>query len=64
MPTDTCCASEDLGRAVDRMARIEKGPNVSQLLSIAQRVEQFVNDNGWSWCTMDQVYKILKSAHQ
>jgi hypothetical protein len=37
---------------------------VSETLRIAQKVEQFVNDNGWSWCQMDQVYRILKVAHQ
>jgi hypothetical protein len=38
--------------------------NVPEALRIAQRVEQFINDNGWSWCLMDRVYRILKAAHQ
>ena len=47
---------------------IERQPisaiDVSELLRISQRMEQFINDNGWSWCTMDKVYRVLKSAHQ
>ena len=35
-----------------------------ELLSIAKRIDQFISDNGWSWCTMDYVYKILKVCHQ
>ncbi len=38
--------------------------DVPDTLRIAQRLEQFVNDNGWSWCQMDRVYRVLKAAHQ
>ncbi len=39
-------------------------PKMAQdLLAIAQRIETFVNDNGWSWCVMDRVYRILKAVH-
>ncbi len=38
--------------------------DVSEILRISQRIEQFINDNGWSWCVMDRVCRVLKSAHQ
>ena len=43
---------------------LEAAKTVTEVLMIAQRIEQFINDNGWSWCTMDQVYRVLKAAHQ
>jgi len=38
--------------------------DVCKLLHIARKVEEFVNRGGWSWCTMDKVYWILKAAHR
>jgi len=33
------------------------------ILSIASKVDDLVSANGWSWCDMDRVYKVLKVIH-
>jgi hypothetical protein len=34
-----------------------------ELLDISKKIDQFVTDNGWSWCDMRQVYRILEVIH-
>lgn len=45
-------------------AGIERRPSTQNLLDIAKRIEQFITDNGWNWCDMNQVYKILKACNE
>lgn len=33
------------------------------ILDVAKRINQFITDNGWNWCMMDRVYRILKIIH-
>jgi len=63
-PENEECINEMAGRTSDIPPAIQPLGNVSEILRVSQRVEQFVNDNGWSWCMMDRVYRVLKSAHQ
>ena len=48
-------------------AEIPTGPRrrvkADELLNIAKRTDQFITDNGWSWCDMRQVYRILETIH-
>lgn len=37
--------------------------NADKLLDIAKCTDQFIASNGWSWCDMEQVYRILKVIH-
>lgn len=35
-----------------------------RLLDISKRIQQFVDDNGWSWCDLEQVYHILRACNK
>jgi len=37
---------------------------VPEILEISLRMEQFISDNRWNWCDMNQVYLILKVLHE
>jgi hypothetical protein len=60
------CAKEATREYPNPMPDVRIGikESIPELLRVAQRIEQFVNDNGWSWCMMDRVYKILNAAHR
>ena len=56
--------TDEIRRASGRNLRQPERPIDSQeLLLITKRIDQFVTDNGWSWCTMRKVYEILVACH-
>ena len=46
-----------------KMAPPVKRARADELLNIAKRIDQFITDNGWPWCDMRQVYRILETIH-
>jgi hypothetical protein len=37
--------------------------NPQRILDIAKSIQGFIDSNGWSWCDMDRVYRILKMVN-
>lgn len=65
-------ASEERGYRGYASANIEKmceGPSRQSvakpqtLLDISKSIQAYIDSNGWSWCDMDRVYKILKTIN-
>lgn len=62
---ETKCIKEVYGRS----PLLSMGPgilnitNPQKLLDIAKSIQAFIDTNGWSWCDMDRVYKILKTVN-
>ena len=42
---------------------IQSKADAKLILRIATQIEDFVSANGWSWCDMDRVYRVLKGIH-
>ena len=34
-----------------------------RLLDIAKAAQSFIDSNGWPWCAMERVYRILKAVN-
>ena len=61
-PEEKGCASTSIEKMSEDQSR-RSVANPYTLLDISKSIQTFIDSNGWSWCDMDRVYKILKTVN-